>query len=224
MDINLDSKVLEKGVDFRILSFVLKNCSILNSDYDLSPMIEDVHQKLKNQFTIEKIKTAETVQKYRNFSWHFLKLDPTRNRPSGEALARRLLNSKKIPRINPFVDAYNLASAETFVSLSAYDLKTITPPISVQFATQGRKFLAIGGAEITLEGNELILVDANQEIITQYLYRDAEATKVTADTREIIVLVNTVNHITYMDSKNALERTKFYLLWMKERGFIDFVL
>ena len=218
----LNSRLTEKGIEFTRHYRILKNCSILKKEYDLGPLIEEVYQKLKKGYDIEKIKTAEPVQKYRNFSWHFLKLDPTKNRPSGEALARRLINSKKIPKINPFVDAYNLASAETFLSLSAYDISKIKIPISIQFAAQGMKFFGIGGIEITLDGNELILVDAENQIITQYLYRDSENTKVTENSREILLIANSVNHISDNDANFALERTELYLNWMKDNQIIEF--
>jgi DNA/RNA-binding domain of Phe-tRNA-synthetase-like protein len=48
--------------------------------------------------------------------------NPRRQRPSAEALLRRLARSGRLPRINPAVDCYNLVSATYSVPAGAFDL------------------------------------------------------------------------------------------------------
>src|SRR5262245_15469248 len=42
--------------------------------------------------------------------FHSLGIDPTKHRPSSEALLRRVLQGKGLPEVSPIVDACNLAS------------------------------------------------------------------------------------------------------------------
>lgn len=220
--IEIDPRLKETGFSLSIPIIKIFNCKILQSEYDLSDLVESLYQKLIVDYKGDKIKESEIVQKYRNFSWHFLKLDPTKNRPSGEALARRIIKSKKFPKINPFVDAYNLASAETFVSASGYDLQKITFPLTLRTANKGDQLEAIGNIKIQFDGTELVISDANNMILTQYLYRDAEISKITADTKEIVFIINAVQHIEQDVLDRTIERLIFYLDELKKRKILDF--
>ncbi len=221
-EILIDSALENKGVSVRIPVLRIADCKILKNEYDLSNSIESVHSELTERFTDEQIKTSEIVQKYRNFSWHFLNIDPTKNRPSGEALARRLLKTHKFPKINPFVDAYNLISAKTFLSLSGYDLEKIKEPLTLRLAKKNEKFSAIGNIDIILEGNEFVISDSENRLLTQYLYRDSEHTKIANNTSKIIFVVNAVNHIDISLSLNALNLLKTLLNELCEKGIVSF--
>lgn len=220
--VQIDSDLQKKGVSLFIPVLRIMDCKILKNEYDLSDSIEKIYSELKSKYTEEQIKSSEIIQKYRNFSWHFLNIDPTKNRPSGEALARRLLKNHKFPKINPFVDAYNLVSAKTFLSLSGYDLEKIKEPLMLRPAKKNERFWAIGGMEIHFEGNEFVISDTENQILTQYLYRDSEYTKITDKTSKIIFIVNAVNHIDINESLNALNLLKDTLNELSQKEIIEF--
>ena len=48
-------------------------------------------------------------------------IDPTKNRPSSEALLRRLLKGKSLYRIHPLVDLFNLISLKMLTPVGLYD-------------------------------------------------------------------------------------------------------
>ena len=221
-EIEISADLMKMGACFRIPVIRISDCKILEENYEISDLINNVNLKLKEQYTEEQIKSSEIVQKYRNFSWHFLKIDPTKNRPSGESLARRLIKANKFPKINPFVDAYNLASAETFISISAYDLQKIEEPLTLRLAHKGERFFAIGNIEKSFEGQEFVISDAQNRVLTQYLYRDSEETKVSSQTQKIIFIVNSVNHLEEKELEFAKDQILFYLNEFSKRGIISF--
>ena len=51
--------------------------------------------------------------------FHRLGVDPTKTRPASEALLRRVLQGKGLPRIHPAVDVCNLASLLSYYFASA---------------------------------------------------------------------------------------------------------
>lgn len=59
--------------------------------------------------------------------YHALGLDPSKTRPSSEALVRRILQGKGLYRVNSAVDAANLASITIFRSIGLYDADWIRP-------------------------------------------------------------------------------------------------
>jgi DNA/RNA-binding domain of Phe-tRNA-synthetase-like protein len=69
----------------------------------------DKISELRQRFRLETLKDEPVIKAYRQFYWS-LGIDPTKLRPSSEALVRRCLQGTVIPRINNVVDANNLAS------------------------------------------------------------------------------------------------------------------
>ncbi|MFX1452748.1 MAG: B3/4 domain-containing protein [Promethearchaeota archaeon] len=147
-----------------------------------------IYNNLKQKYSLDTLKDLEIVRIYRDFFWE-LGIDPTKNRPAAEALIRRVLKGKSIPRINCVVDAYNLASMESGVPLAAFDADHLKGDLTMRFAETNEIFLGIGMKEAKiLKGNELIINDQNQ-IIAIYPYRDAEDTKVTKITKNVTLLI-----------------------------------
>ena len=70
--------------------------------------------------------------------------NPRRQRPSAEALRRRLARSGQLPRINPAVDCYNLVSASFGVPAGAFDLGQVCGDIMIRFADGSEVFTPLG--------------------------------------------------------------------------------
>lgn len=115
-------------------------------------------------------------------------LTPTKNRPASEALIRRILQRKPIPSINTLVDAYNLASIKTGVPLAAFDLDKLQGALLMRPASPREPFLGIGmDTPMTLQGGEPVVSDASK-LVAVYPYRDAESSKVTEATRNVLLM------------------------------------
>ncbi|MBW3583952.1 MAG: hypothetical protein KY455_12735 [Euryarchaeota archaeon] len=136
---------------------------------------------------LDTLKDDPIAAGYRKLSWA-LGIDPTKNRPSGEALARRILAGKPLPKIHPLVDAYNLASAQTLVPLSAYDLDHIEPPLTVRPATEVEPFHGIGRDPERLDAGRIVYADAAGHVAGVALWRDALATRVREETQRALLL------------------------------------
>ena len=109
--VQIDDKLAENGVNVHLWYVILKNFDNTIKDYDYSDsVILPETKRINNQYTIENIKEDLIIAAYRSFYWKHLKIDPTKIRPSGEALVRRILQGKKLPKISYFVDAYNWGS------------------------------------------------------------------------------------------------------------------
>ncbi len=61
-----------------------------------------------------------------------LGIDPTKTRPSNEALLRRALKGEALYRINTLVDALNLASLRSQLPFGLYDLAKVEPPVTLR--------------------------------------------------------------------------------------------
>jgi DNA/RNA-binding domain of Phe-tRNA-synthetase-like protein len=84
--------------------------------------------------------------------------DPTRYRPSSEALLRRLLKGSEMPEIHPLVDLNNCLSAELAVPCCVMAEGTFEPPFVMRSGQAGESYESLRGP-FNLEGKPL-LVDA----------------------------------------------------------------
>jgi DNA/RNA-binding domain of Phe-tRNA-synthetase-like protein len=120
--------------------------------------------------------------------------NPRRERPSVDALRRRLARSGRLPRINPAVDCYNLVSVSFGVPAGAFDLSAAEGDITVRFADGSEPFTPLGepGKLEYPHLGEVIYTDAIGVLTRHWNHRDADRTKVTADSDRIAFILETV--------------------------------
>jgi DNA/RNA-binding domain of Phe-tRNA-synthetase-like protein len=70
-------------------------------------------------------------------------LDPTKTRPSSEALLRRVRKGDGLPRINSLVDICNWCSLEFQLPYGLYDLAALEPPIDLRLGLEGEEYRGI---------------------------------------------------------------------------------
>jgi DNA/RNA-binding domain of Phe-tRNA-synthetase-like protein len=85
-------------------------------------------------------------------------VDPTRTRPSSEALLRRILQTKPFPCVNNAVDVCNLASVRMLLPLGLYDPAALRGGVVLRRGRPGESYPGIRKDEVHLEGR-LTLVD-----------------------------------------------------------------
>jgi len=85
-------------------------------------------------------------------------IEPTRIRPSSEALFRRIIKGKPLYQINSIVDACNYASLSFFLPIGLYDLQKIKGDIYFRLGFVNEEYEGIGKESVHL-GNRLCLAD-----------------------------------------------------------------
>ena len=88
-----------------------------------------------------------------------LGIDPTKTRPSNEALLRRALKGETLYRINTLVDALNLVSLKEQLPFGLYDLDRVRSPVTLRKGVPGESYEGIRKGTVNVEGRPL-LVDA----------------------------------------------------------------
>jgi DNA/RNA-binding domain of Phe-tRNA-synthetase-like protein len=87
-------------------------------------------------------------------------IDPTKHRPSSEALVRRLIKDKALYRIHPLVDLFNLASLEALLPVGLFDLrKVVGAEATVRLGASGWGFDGIRKDRVNVDGR-LCIADA----------------------------------------------------------------
>jgi len=86
--------------------------------------------------------------------------DPTKVRPSSEALLRRLKKGDPFPRVNSLVDVANAMSVQLQVPVGLYDLEKIRgDELVLRLGTEGEKYTGIGKEQVNVAGR-ICIADA----------------------------------------------------------------
>jgi DNA/RNA-binding domain of Phe-tRNA-synthetase-like protein len=79
-------------------------------------------------------------------------LDPTKTRPSSEALLRRVRKGDTLPRINSMVDVCNWCSLEFQLPYGLYDADKIDGDVELRIGRTGEAYAGIRKDEVHVEG------------------------------------------------------------------------
>ena len=203
-------KVSEKFPELSICIGIINNVHVEKENEQIQKLKKTVYEEVRAKHNIETLKDNQTVRAYRDFYWK-LDIDPTKTRPSGEALLRRVLHGKELPSVSTVVDAYNLASMKTIIPISGFDKDRLNPPFQIRFAKNGETFTGIGmNKPIILTDKMLVLADEKQ-ILCIYPYRDSDYTKITGQTRNVLIVGYGAPGITEEQLKETVETTLSYI-------------
>jgi DNA/RNA-binding domain of Phe-tRNA-synthetase-like protein len=86
-------------------------------------------------------------------------IDPTKTRPSSEALLRRVRKGDTLPRINSMVDVCNWCSFEFQLPYGLYDAAQIQGDVTLRIGREGESYPGIRKDDVHV-GGRIALVDA----------------------------------------------------------------
>jgi len=79
-------------------------------------------------------------------------LDPTKSRPSSEALIRRVIKKTALYRINRVVDTCNLCSIDFALSIGLYDTEQVQWPVRLRLGDEGEGYKGLGKDHVNVKG------------------------------------------------------------------------
>lgn len=85
-------------------------------------------------------------------------IDPTKTRPSSEALLRRVRKGDELPRVNSLVDIINWCSFESQLPFGLYDVERIQGNVTLRLGAAGEEYAGIRKNAVHVEGR-LTLAD-----------------------------------------------------------------
>jgi len=110
---------------------------------------------LKAQLERESLAEIEGIRSSRE-AYKTFGMSPSRYRVSSESLIRRLRQDKELYQINTVVDANNLISVETALSVGSYDTEKIRGDVLLSVGGPGEGYAGIGKDFISMENMILI--------------------------------------------------------------------
>lgn len=211
---HVDEDVRRKFESIHIGVSVLRGVKCAGSvgSDEMEREIRNTEAEIRSRYTLDTLKDVPLIRLQRDFFWR-MGIDPTKVRPASEALIRRILAGKNLPRISPVVNAYNIASVRTLITFSAFDADRISYAdeivLNVRFARDGEEVTLIGNRKRRLK-NELVLTDTSN-ILCVYVHGDVDSTKVREDTENILIVAYGVPGIDIRDLERGISVATEYV-------------
>lgn len=146
-------------------------------------LIKMTIEKLKEEFKEKEISKNQIVQKIRKL-FHQAGSDPTKYRPSFEALGRRILKGEEFPQINPQVDFCNILSLKWYVPCCICDLSKLSFPLKFRKGGEDETIESLRGS-FSLK-NKPLLEDCISPFSTPIT--DSMRTRVDFDTKNLLFI------------------------------------
>lgn len=169
----------------RLGALTLDGVSVKQSDPALAAEIETYGRELRTRYSGVKSGDVPGTEDARTL-YKALGIDPTKTRPSNEALLRRVLKGESLYVVNTLVDAMNFVSLEVQLPFGLYDAARIEPPVVLRKGRPGESYEGIRKGPVNVEGRP-VLVDATGSFGNPT--SDSARTCITLGTRSALVVV-----------------------------------
>jgi DNA/RNA-binding domain of Phe-tRNA-synthetase-like protein len=154
-------------------------------DGELERAVDEICEAKRNEFTVEGLAEAEPIRAVRAMfrEWG---IDPSKYRPSSEALLRRVVQGKGLYRVSNVVDIGNLGSVETGWPYGCYNREKISSPIVFRKGAPGECYERVGKETWHLEGRPIL---ADSEGPFGSPISDSTRSMITGATRSALIVI-----------------------------------
>ena len=163
--------------------------TVKNTPYSeaLWQKIDEFTLRYREMYTTDSIKDMVTIKATRD-AYKKCGKDPSRYRPSGEALCRRILRGISLYQIDTLVDLINLVSIRYGYSIGGFDAdKFEGDTLTLGIGKAGEPYEGIGRGELNIEGMP-VYRDAVGGVGTPT--SDNERTKLGVETTRLFTIIN----------------------------------
>lgn len=179
MEIRIDLPGVKLGV------LEAEGITVAPANEGLAQLLDDVCAEQRRAFTLESLAESASTRAAREMfrRWG---VDPSKYRPSSEALQRRVIQGKGLYRVYNVVDIGNLGSVETGCPYGCYDRGKIQPPVVLRHGLSGETYEGIGKRVWHLEGRPVL---GDVEGAFGSPVSDSTRSMISEAAREVMVLI-----------------------------------
>jgi DNA/RNA-binding domain of Phe-tRNA-synthetase-like protein len=135
---------IAEGLDIQVSTLQLHELEVSEPRADFDQEIAEAEARVRSGRVAD---SGPARSLYRRFGQ-----DPTRHRPSSEALLRRVRRGDRLPRVNTLVDIANVVSVRLQVPVGLYDLDRVAGRLSIRLGRPGESYAGIGKETINVAG------------------------------------------------------------------------
>lgn len=187
----IDSAVTRQYGDVRLSYMLIAGFTVSPTPPRMKKIARKIEQELRE--SLGKPDDSETLRSWKNFAQD-MGLNRPDDLPAPRALVEDVLRGRNIPKINGVVDAANITALKFQSPVGVFDIDTLHAPITLRLARNGEGIVPImASAEVRCMPNEVVYSDRDR-IFSRYS-RDADFSKITERTQNILCVVDGTNEV-----------------------------
>lgn len=159
--------------------------TVIEHDAALRAEIDEVTARVRSAYAGRRPSEIEGLRPARDL-YHRVGIDPTKLRPSSEALLRRVLRGDGLPIINSLVDINNLCSLEFLLPIGLHDLDAARGGLTLRVGHVGEGYDAIGKGAYSVDGRITAADDLGP---CGSPTSDSQRTMITLTTRRCLMII-----------------------------------
>ncbi|WEG12161.1 phenylalanine--tRNA ligase beta subunit-related protein [Pullulanibacillus sp. KACC 23026] len=186
VQLSIDPAIFASIPDFKIGMITYHDITVRETPQMLKGRIQLFYEERKLAFADKTVTDIEGIKEWRSI---FKKIgtDPSRYRPSHEALIRRLIKDQPMPEVQSAVDLMNFFSIRHEIPMGLYDLGAIVgEQLEIRKGRLNDHYEGINGRDMGMEG-KLLSADAAGAFGSPIV--DSKRTMVTKKTTDALHLV-----------------------------------
>ncbi|EIT86008.1 hypothetical protein A374_09234 [Fictibacillus macauensis ZFHKF-1] len=185
MNIQIDSVILERVPTFKVGAIFYHNTVIDQSPQMLRGRFQLFLESLKLDALQYSVSDHDAIKEWRGV-FKQLHMDPSRYKPSSEALLKRIYSGKTLDFMNGAVDLNNFFSLQYLLPIGIYDTDCLSGDITLTLGKTGEAYESLNGRLMNMEGR-LLSKDANGPFGSPIV--DSKRSAITAETTNALQLI-----------------------------------
>lgn len=205
LDFNTDPDSKEKLKGLKIGYICFEGAKAEKSNEQVDTLVKAATAQVTQRFQDPGQMTQDLIISGMRQLYYNIGLDPTKERPSGEALIRRIVKGKGIYRINTIVDINNVISMTSAFPCGVYDSDKIQGNITFLVGKAGENYEGLGGREVNSENR---LLTRDEISIFGGPTADSQRTAITLETRNVLMLIYCPGNAEAIFLEKVMEKAK----------------
>ena len=185
MEVCIHSSIKEKIPHFKVGIIQYKHISVGASPQMLKGRLRLFQESIFFDLETKSPSEIEGVTEWRKI-FKELGTDPSKYRPSAEALFRRIQKQTYLPSINSAVDLNNFFSLQYEIPIGIYDCEFLQGDIEITIGKENDYYKALNERNISLKSK---IISSDQDGPFGSPYVDSQRAPVTEHTKEAIQIV-----------------------------------
>lgn len=157
MEIKIDDSIKNAIPDFKIGVIYYTGISVSESPQMLKGRLRLYQEKIYFDLEEKKVTDVDGIKEWRTI-FKAIGTDPSRYRPSNEAIFRRIKKQQYLQTIHSAVDLNNFFSIQYEIPFGIYDVDRLSGSITIKVGEEGDEYEAINGRTINMK-NKLVSCD-----------------------------------------------------------------
>lgn len=206
MQFSIQSELLQKFPGLHLGVVVASGIDNTKDRSDLSAQLGQEAARIRANLTLDTLAQQPKIACWKA-AYAAFGGEPKKNRSSVENLHKMILEGRELASINPLVDAYNVVSLKHVLPVGGEDLDCMQGNLQLRFASANETPIILLGEKDARppKTGEVIYADDNSAFCRRWNWREADRTKLTAGTKNAILVIEGLPPTTKQEVQIAIK-------------------